>query len=488
MKELELLTLLTNVKSEYIMQAQDLRSQSKKPRTLTLRRAILLIAAIIAAFSLLCGTAMAVNEDFRDFVFRILHLGQEQIVQITPTEDEITTENMYIESQEIIIGSQVTAQYVHTPVACFARNGVFFVCSDPVEMRQGSHYDGYIEQNGNLIPLESHHFSNTYSVMGNDIPVEFDWVESDGIVNYTYVDPEVRFRSMNFAGSADSALFTFKLFFPAENEGTNYPVLLNLHTGQMDDVLAGTGAEKLRRICNSAISEDHTKMLLCQEYTLYYVDLAERKLYSLDELSGEHTDSCSLIGNKLACWRRDGVNVKAWNIDLNTMERTELFNLPYTLYFTSESDGINQQSEPQGDKIVFLQGFDNWNHWGDMYAGSRFAIKQSENGEVSVIDLSSGIPYRIDGLVWPEEAYDRLQLFASHDGNKLLFSGKSAQSEYAQYLAVLDFARKTYVDFSRENSRNLKECTIYWFDSDSVIIFTSPTELAKEFYLYRFSK
>ena len=67
---------------------------------------------------------------------------------------------------------------------------------------------------------------------------------------------------------------------------TSYPVLLDLHTGEMTDVLAGTQPG----IDYAAITPDQTKMLLRQTtqsgYKLFYADLVQHQLYDLDELSG----------------------------------------------------------------------------------------------------------------------------------------------------------------------------------------------------------
>lgn len=55
MKELELLTILTNVRSEYILQAQQLRAGSQKQLRLLHKKRILLIAAVVSLLLLLVG-------------------------------------------------------------------------------------------------------------------------------------------------------------------------------------------------------------------------------------------------------------------------------------------------------------------------------------------------------------------------------------------------------------------------------------------------
>ena len=57
MKELELLTILTNVRGEYILQAQELRSGQRKQLRLIHKKRIFLIAAVISLLLLLVGCA-----------------------------------------------------------------------------------------------------------------------------------------------------------------------------------------------------------------------------------------------------------------------------------------------------------------------------------------------------------------------------------------------------------------------------------------------
>ena len=57
MKELELLTILTHVRGEYILQAQELRSGQRKQLRVMHRKRIFLIAAVISLLLLLVGCA-----------------------------------------------------------------------------------------------------------------------------------------------------------------------------------------------------------------------------------------------------------------------------------------------------------------------------------------------------------------------------------------------------------------------------------------------
>ena len=58
---------------------------------------------------------------------------------------------MYVEPEKSSIGGVIEGSYVHVPTASYARNGVFTICTDEVEMKQGSHYDAYYEENGDRV-------------------------------------------------------------------------------------------------------------------------------------------------------------------------------------------------------------------------------------------------------------------------------------------------------------------------------------------------
>lgn len=486
MNSRDLLYAMTNIENVYILSAQRKLGYDAPAETetavpsrghRTLRRALALIAAVIVVMSVCFTTALAVSPEFRELVFRFLHIEQAQVIPETPVSTQLSVDDMFVE-QKITIGDVVEGKYVHTPVSTNARNGIYLVCTDEVEMRQGSHYDGYYEENGAFVKLEEHSFCQDYTLYGSGIHVEFDWVEHGGSVAMTWVDPDVDFGTYNQAGDSSAILIRLLLTWTEEAGATGwtwYPVLLDLNTGVLTDVLAGTGAERLDHLDQCAISEDHTRMLLGQDreegYFLYYADLAARRLYSVDELSGAHADACSLIGSTLACWNQTEGYFTAWKIDLNTLERTELFDSVYNAVSPSQTD----------PGIVFLDGFDGMNRWGNMYAGCRFALEVDEARTVSVIDLVSGVKTPIEGYTWRSNT----QRTASPDGKKLLLAGGEAGQDFA-YVGVLDYERMTFVEFSRENTNEVYEYLAYWFDPNTIIICSEATSgsLCNDYYLY----
>lgn len=448
----------------------------KKTRITPLRKRLVALIAAILMILMAVGTAMAASSEFRELVFRFFHISEVETISESTVGSDISVENIFAEPN-IRIGDVLQGKYVHTPVSTLAQDGVFLVCTDDVHTKQGGHYDAYYEKQGEFVKLEKHAFAQDYVLHGVTFRVQFDWAQHNGKAVITWIDENANYTIPNNAGDPSALLIQF-IFASTNDSGdyieSYYPVLLNLCTGELTDVLSGTGAERLELIVNSAISEDLTKMLLCSVTkdgcTLYYVDITSKKMYSLYELSGEKVDSCTLIGNKLVCWSLTDGYYKAWSIDLTTLQRMELFDSVFNAAATPEADA----------GIVFMMGFDSWIHEGSMYTGSAFALEVDETQNVFVIDLATGQKAPIAGCTWTFDT----QRIPSPDGSKLLLVECPDWQDY-EYVGVLDFENLTFTEFSRENRQN--EYLAYWFDDNTVVICgeLTPESLCSDYYLYQ---
>ena len=478
MNSFEILQAMTEIPNDYILSVRDRlgydRASAVKYRR-PLRRAAALIAAVIIMLTACFTTAFAASPEFRELVFRFFHIEQEEVIPESTVDTELSADDMFAEPS-ISIGDVIEGKYVHTPVATQAESGVFLVCTDEIETNQGSHYDAYYEENGEFIKLEEHSFCQDYTLMGMDFHVEFDWAAHNENVIVTWSGENDFFRMPGNAGDPTGVLCQFLIISKDEHgsyEESYYPVLLNLHTGVMTDLLAGTGAEKLSHIVNSAISEDRAKLLLCQSTVdgsiLYYVDLTAKQMHRLDELSGEPVDACTLIGNTMTCWSQTAGCYSAWTLDLSTFQRTDLFDSVPNAAVTTEADA----------GIVFLTGFDDWIHEGNMYTGSIFALEVNEAQSISVIDLATGEKMPIEGYIWTPNT----QRIPSPDGKKLLLAGGPDGQDF-EYVGVLDFGNMTFAEFSRDNP--LDEYLAYWFDGNTIIIRSevNPNSMCSDYYLY----
>ena len=470
MNSKQIVAAMNNISSDYILSAQmklgyysdDRPDKTLQLRNKSIRRTLALAAAVVLLISVCFTTALAVNPEFREFVFAFFKVTEPEVVpDMVP--DEGGTGSMEVEDGIINIGGVIEGTYIHFPAMSSARNGVFTVCTDEVQMNSGSHYDAYYEKDGEFIRLDEHTFSQVYHLFGKDTTVAFEWAEYKGEVIITYVGTEDTFVKFSGSGDAASTLMLLAIDPPGDTEFGYYPVLINVRTGELTDVCAGLGVEKLSQIRQAAISDDLTQMLIVDwDGSLYYADLAGRKLYALDALLGARASACTLVGDELAVWSEmyGACTVRVFNTD--TWESRETYS-----------------GNPE-----FIRGFDSSIHSGNMYRGTCFALEVNANMEVSVVDLFTGERSLIDGFKWQQSDSVFTECVPSADGRKLLIYSRG-QERYYRSIGVLDFASSTYLEFSRENAGSVNEHTAYWFDDDSVAIATSGDDSTRQYYIYR---
>lgn len=518
MNSQNILDAMTNIENVYILSAQkklgyDGNTRSDmipvNPKKMIFRRTLALFAAVIAMMAVLFTAAFAASPEFREKVYTFFGITEPEVIpEMTPGE-ESNPGNMEVEENRVTIGGVIEGTYIHYPAFSHARNGIFMICTDEVMMNSGNHYDAYYEENGKFIGLEEYTFCQDYRILDNDIHVEFEWVEYNGNVSFTYVDGNVRFHKFNLAGDVSATLFTLDIDLPGELGNTSYPVLINVATGELTDICAGTGVEKLPGIYQAAISEDLTRLLLVDwDENLYYVDLIAKQLYHVDDLAGARVEECALVGDTLACWVLEGDSIgeatlgtyRVWSVDLTTMECRELFSgmpataatsydvwsnaydVPPELWEERGSGAVREPLSCEG--LHFIDGFSRTSHWGNMYSGSKFAVEVDSGRNVYIIDLATGERTIVDGFLWPDMEYPQIQCSPSADGEKLLIYTTTMEGYYGS-IGVLDYRAKSYTEFSRENLSGMREHTIYWFDNNSIIIATSDREDSVDYYVYR---
>ena len=479
MNAIELLDAMTDIDDRFLCKAQARMGYgpAMHRRGRLLRRTLALAAAVLLLLAAGLTTAVAMDRDFREEFFRFLRL-EEQPAPENEIDHPLTPEDMYAEPV-FQIGEKITGQYVHTPVATHARSGVYLVCTDPVEMRQGSHYQAYYEENGALLPLENHDFKGEYTLYGCSIPLAFSWAEHNGIPVLTWNPPDSPLKMLNQYESARQVFCQVLLTFPSqtgEPAATWYPVLLDLATGELTDILAGTQASNLLHIENAAISPDGRAVVMQQHlpdgYKLFYADLDTHTLYDLDELSGQRTDACVLLENALVCWQKKGDHFQIWKLDRTAFQRMEVLE-----------NGFDSGATPQADAgVQFLQGFDDWSHSGNSYAGTRFALLVDDHQAVSVLDLESGEITLVPGLVWPQDA----QRDASPDGRKVMLVQYN-DKDLSTRVGVLDLTTKKYVEFIKHYTSPESIEYAYWFTNDSVLFASTPDgdSLCSDYTIYR---
>lgn len=479
MNSINLFDAMNDIDNRFIVSAQSklqygdiLINKVKKQKQITLKKAFWLIASVILLAVACLTTAFAVNKDFRQRVLEFFHVEQEHLIQNDSNFDLLNSD--LLAEKEIMLGNIITGKNVHAPFATRASGGVYLVCTDELEMKQGSSYDAYYEKNGEFIKLEEQRFKMDYMIHDHNIHVEFDWVEYDGNVHITWSEANADFYKPENSGNASSVLLSFNII-SKNREGkhmeSQYPVLINLYTGELTDVLSQAKFGITDGLDNVFVSDDGTKMLLSQnsgdDYFLYYIDIESHRFFSVDDLSGEHADSCVIIEDRLVCWSVKDGYCKVWNINLNTYESKQLFKKSFNI------------SENQTEGIVFISGFDNTHHWEYMYSGCKFALEIDAEQNVYVVDLLDGEKFKLADCKWTKDK----KCIPNSNGTKLLLTdGPDGQD--VEYVGILDFEKMCFAEFDRNNLNDVSEHLTYWFDNNTVIL-TSYTDYTKDFWLYR---
>ena len=141
MTNLELLDILGGVGGKYILQAQQLRSRETPEHRWSWKRTIVLFAAVLALMTMLCGTAMAVSEDFRNYVFDLIGIflpPKTETIMIEGLEEEIK----YSSFGEIpdSSGPGFAMYYDDESYTMSEENGVYIIRSIPVNGVDNSKY------------------------------------------------------------------------------------------------------------------------------------------------------------------------------------------------------------------------------------------------------------------------------------------------------------------------------------------------------------
>ncbi|MGN0981332.1 MAG: hypothetical protein ACI4O0_00425 [Candidatus Limivicinus sp.] len=349
-------------------------------------------------------------------------------------------------------GAVISELYKGKPLRPAEGCGLFLLCSDPVEMNQGSHYDAFaLNAEGTLEQLKEQLFNNAYTLDGNRYHLNFDWTTHEGVKVATYVSSDMAASMVYLSDAGSESLFLLRWRTGQGSTVYNcYPVTLDLESGELTDFLAGCRLDSLDQICNAAFNPDRSGILLAQEGgAIYYCDLKSNAVYSLDGLSGEPVKACTLISDRIICWNQSGEGSGAlgdyrfWSISLTDFRRQEM-------------PALQTDVDTAALRFAHLAGFDSQLRGGRMFSGSRYALCTSGSGQTYVLDMEEWSLRAVEGYTLPAS---NLSCTGSPDGQRLLL--KDTGSNKA---AVLDYRDCTMVWLDIQNAERL-----IWFDSDTVL-------------------
>ena len=277
---------LTDVRDGFLEETER-RLHGKKRR----RVGVYLLAAVLIV--LLCfSSAVALDADFRQ---RVLSLFQ--VAEVVPTQT----------SRSVTLADGLQADYVFVPAYARTEGGMFIVCTDEVEMKQGSHYAAYAYENGQLVLQENHRFDQTYTVQGKTCRLMFDWAEHDGRAAITWAP------TLDEAERLSPGLWEWRLEGGPTTQYRvklgSWPVTIDLRTGALTDPLASYDTSQFPEdTFVETWPDEQGRCLLAQlvstspyRLTRYYFDGTD--VTPLAQLCGGEPSHAYLTGNMLVYWQ-----------------------------------------------------------------------------------------------------------------------------------------------------------------------------------------
>ena len=428
-----------------IRNALEVPAPVSRPRRRRAGRIALAAAAAVACTFLV---AMAASPQLRTAVLTLFRLEESEQVP-APTGSAAETPEL----TQNTIGRQVEVQYIRLPdgFGWSYGDGVFYQAE---RAEDGTVLDFYYwaAEGNELIPLETRATDFTAVWDGVTYTSTVYWCEYEEVLS-CYCDGSSPAWDHScyvsaLEGRTDAVLLT--LSQGSQVDYRQYPVLLDLATGEVTDLLDGTGWEAAAPLREAEWTEDLSAAILSSDQKgWYYCDRASNTTASLKDLTGlEVSSACFADDSTLILLTYSGpdgdcCDIWTWQPDSGTLTQT-FSQLP-----------VYQRHEEQSYGFQFFFG------------GGR-GIYVATDGTVSILDLVTGETTAVEGFSLARED----TLLPNPSGTKVLFAGHDGQTGGLGIsgLGVMDLEQGTFTLLDRENYDNLYEVVLGWFDEDRIAI------------------
>lgn len=448
-----------------IRNALDAPTPVSRPR----RRAGLILLAAAAVLACTFLAAMAASPELRTAVLTLFRLEETEQVPV-PTGRTAETPEL----TQNTIGQQMEAQYIRLPdrFGWSYGNGVFYQ-EKRADDGTALNFRYWAAEGDTLIPLETRTTAFTTVWDGITYSDTVYWCEyKGGISCYNNgtagmaLDYDCIVSALD--GRTDAVLLT--LSQGSQMDYREYPVLLDLATGEVTDLLEGTGWEAAAPLTEVQWTADLSAAILSSDRMgWYYCDRAARTTRSLNELTGLEVFSAYFVhGSALILLTRSGpdgdcYDVWTWQPDGGALTQT-FSRLP-----------VYQRHEEQP--------------WGfQFFFGGRRGIYVAEDGSVTVLDLVTGETAAVENFSLAQ--WDTPTFLANSTGAKVLFASQGGQADGlgVASLGVMDLEAGAFTLLDRDSGAGLYEAILGWFDEDRVSIWGYASEDYTQacLYLYRF--
>lgn len=404
-----------------------------------------LLVLLVSAFSV----AMTVNADFRNAVFRFFHIPTAEVV--LPKEEEPGQPGSLGDLNTIgnkTLGDSAEVTYLRVNGNMDWSDGVVWTAGYEEESA-GQILGASKVENGQLIPLEPHVETLEYLWDGELYQIRFEWYDNNGRMCTRARDFDLdTYKAWQvLAKDGRTDLCVILLGRGAQIDYTSRPLLYNLKTKEITDVLAGCEALDSRLINEVEFSPDLSKVLLgCDQGSItYYYNTAEKTLQSLDDLAGREVWSAWFVDDDtLACtFQEEDGTYTCRTMKLSTGDFADIFSkLPKK---TRDAD------------------------FGLIVTGGRYGLFVDERHSTYVYDYKTGERALVEGFPFPSGG---TFLSSNAAGDKILFSlsDSGAEGLGVSQIGVLDLKKRIFTLLDRRGYETRRENVISWFDNDRIAI------------------
>ena len=482
----KLLDAIEQIDDEYIQSAQkwlDGVNTAKRHRG-ALRKIFLPLAAAAVLLISTFTVAMAASPAFRAAVLTFFRISEVEKVPQPGTE---ASGNPSV--TEKVIGELIKAQYIQMDSSFQYRymdNNLLYQYEFDEELQAMRPARFWTVEDGQLTPVDITMNRREISVDWNGAAYRgvFDWFEWSGGIEVFHTsligawgenDLEVNTHVSVIPGRTDKVLLT--LILDTQMHSSSYYMLYDLASGQVEDFLAGTGAENLDRdtyrLHDALWAQDMSGAILTCGWwgadTDYYLDLEAGTLTEIGALTGVDGAGAVFAGDRtllLYQWDEpeDGPEtVTCWSYDLDSGTLTKTLN------------GVPRYSgrdeKPRG---VFLLG----DH-------SPYSVVVDEDGRAQVVNLVTGADTEVENFTFSPYG----SIAANRNGTKLLYYVRDADAAVQSFsqLGVIDLEQGTFIAFDRDVPNGVRE-SLFWLDDRRVAVQSTGAEgwAVRGFYLYEF--
>ena len=423
------------------------------------RKAPLVLAAALAVLLTLFATAVAADESFRQEVFQFFRIPTaEQVPQDLGGGEE--GDGVWLGTSELEGG--VTVQYLRLTGRWDDENGI--LCHWRDEALTDASF--YAVTDRGLQKLEAHHLITTVTWNGADYAIDLQWTVWEDTLRVQAFGKQpgndTYWEVSYLEGRTDAVLL--RLSQGRGEDYSEYAMLLDLFTGAVTDLFAGTGVEALADVAAITLSGHLRRAIISCDYgeQLYLCDLEKKTLAPVEEVLGSQVDGVWFITGDIVGWYAMDENYRY------TCSVTDLTDGATTLRFADQP--AYQREQDQG--VVFLEG--------------RYVLEVREDRQSVLLDLLTGTETPVEGFSYPEgDSRTRI----NSTGDKILFLVMEMDGDGLgiSELTVLDLERGVAAALSREGYDVRHEAAVSWFDENRVVIRAVEADGAQLLSFYQFS-